>query len=156
MLHPALDSLTRTFARDGSPRVLGKRPRASIPTYDAAVMEVGARRRNQPAPPRVLFEALTDPGRDPGRPWLLLLDDERAPSIVEAERPGLVVWTSLWARRPEALIRFELPSDRSGAGTDLRWVLLVDDQPLEASLLGHMLRRINELINANLRHTFGQ
>jgi hypothetical protein len=42
-----------------------------------------------------------------------------------------------------------------GMGTDLRWVLLVDEPTPDASLLGHMRRRINELINANLRYTFG-
>ena len=67
-----------------------------------------------------------------------------------------MVWSSLWDRRPEARIRFELPGDRSGYGTDLRWVLLVDEPPADASLLGHLRRRINELINATLRYTFGQ
>jgi hypothetical protein len=31
----------------------------------------------------------------------------------------------------------------------------VDDPPPDSSLLGHMCRRINVLINANLRYTFG-
>lgn len=76
--------------------------------------------------------------------------------MVEADEQNLVVWSSLWGRRPDARIRFELPRDRSGYGTDLRWVLLVDEPPPDASLLGHMRRRINELINARLRHTLGQ
>jgi hypothetical protein len=90
------------------------------------VIEVGARRRNQPAPPQVLYEALTQPDRGPARPWLPLLDDERRPDLVEADEPNLVVWSSLWNGRPDARIRFELPRDRSGHGTDLRWVLLVE------------------------------
>jgi hypothetical protein len=69
------------------------------------VIEVGARRRNQPAPPHVVFEALCEPDRDPARPWLRLLDDEPEP---------------------------------------------------DASLLGHMRYRLNQLINADLRYTFGQ
>jgi hypothetical protein len=120
------------------------------------VIEVGSRRRNQPAPPHVVYEALTDPKRESARPWLLLLDDERQPDIFDAEKPDFVVWSSLWTRRPETLIRFELPADHSGFGTDLRWVLLVDEPPPEDSLVGHMRRRMNELINANLRYTFGQ
>jgi hypothetical protein len=35
-------------------------------------------------------------------------------------------------------------------------VLLVDEPVPDASLLGRMRRRINELINANLRYTFGR
>lgn len=31
------------------------------------------------------------------------------------------------SQRPEALIRFELPGDENDLGTDLRWVLLVDE-----------------------------
>ena len=120
------------------------------------MITVGSRRRNQPAPPHVLYEALTTPDRDSARPWLLLLDDEVQPEIVTAEEPSLVVWSSLWRRRPEARIRFELPGDRSGYGTDLSWELLVEEPPPDASLLGHMRRRINHLINANLRYTFGQ
>ena len=54
----------------------------------------------------------------------------------------------------EALIRFEVAGDRSG--TDLRWTLLVDEPSPDPSLLGHMRQRINKLINANLRYTFGQ
>ena len=120
------------------------------------VIEVGARRRNQPAPPHVLHEALTEPDRDPARPWLLLLDDERRPDLVEADEPNLVVWSSLWNKRPDARIRFELPRDGSGYGTDLRWVLLVEEPPPDAALVGHMRRRIDELINANLRYTLGR
>ena len=120
------------------------------------MIEVGARRRNQPAPPHVIFEALTEPNRDPTRQWLVLLDDERPPGILQAERPHLVVWSSLWERRPDAQIRFELPRAASGYGTDLRWVLLTDRPPPDASLIGHLRRRLNELINADLRLSFGQ
>jgi hypothetical protein len=47
-----------------------------------------------------------------------------------------------------------------------RWLVLLDDErppaivraePMpDASLLGHLRRRLNTLINANLRYTFGQ
>lgn len=120
------------------------------------VIEVGTRRRNQPAPPHVLFEALTNPDRDLTRVWLVLLQDERRPEIVESDEPRVVVWSSLWTHRPDARIRFELPRDQYGFGTDLRWTLLVDEPVPDASLQRDMCRRLNVLINANLRYTFGQ
>jgi hypothetical protein len=56
---------------------------------------------------------------------------------------------------PDAVIRFDLPQD-GGCGTDLRWTLHVDEPVPDDALLGHMRKRLNELINANLRYTFGQ
>jgi hypothetical protein len=64
------------------------------------------------------------------------------------------VWSSLWTKLPDAIVRFDLES--SGYGTDLRWALLVDEPMPEAPLVGHMRKRLNQLINANLRFTFGQ
>lgn len=116
------------------------------------MIEAGARRRNLPAPPHVVGESLCEPDRDPARPWLHLRDDEQRPVVVE-RTPNLVVWSSLWPRQPEALIRFDL--DPGNGGTDLRWTLLVDERP-DASRLGHYRRRINELIHANLRYSYGQ
>jgi hypothetical protein len=120
------------------------------------MLEAGSRKRNQPAPPHVMFEALTEPDRDPARPWLALLDDEQRPRLLEASKPSLVVWSSLWIKRPDAIVRIDLPPDRSGYGTDLRWTLLVEEPMPDASLVGHMRKRLNQLINANLRFTFGQ
>jgi len=120
------------------------------------MLEAGSRMRNQPAPPHVLFEALTQPDRDPARPWLELLHDEQRPRLVKTDGPVLVVWSSLWIKRPDAIVRFDLPADHSGYGTDLRWTLLVDEPMPDATLVGHMRKRLNQLINANLRYTFGQ
>jgi hypothetical protein len=120
------------------------------------VIEVGSRRRNQPAPPLVLFEALTRPDRDPTRRWLELLPDEQRPRIVEVNEPDLVIWSSLWPQRPDALVRFDLPLDGHRSGTELRWTLLVDEPAPEDTLLGHIRKRLNQLIDANLRYTFGQ
>jgi len=118
------------------------------------MLEVGARATTQPAPPRVLFEALDQPHRDPSRPWLELLDDEVEPVVVEASAPHLLVWSSLWTARPDARVRLELTA--AGAGSRLRWVLLVDEPEPEAPLLGHLRQRLNQLINANLRYSLGQ
>lgn len=67
-------------------------------SYPADVIEVGS--RNQPAPPHVLFEALTQPDRDPDRSWLHLLEDEQHPTIVREEAPSLVIWSSIWIGGP--------------------------------------------------------
>ena len=120
------------------------------------MLEAGSRKRNQPAPPHVMFEALTHPDRDPARPWLALLDDEQRPRLLEVSEPDLVVWSSLWRKRPDAIVRFDLPRDSSGYGTNLRWTLLVDEPMPDAALVGHMRKRMNQLINAKLRFTFGQ
>lgn len=103
----------------------------------------------------MLFEALTEPNRDPARPWLLLLDDERWPRTLRTEMPHLVVWSSIWVTRPDAVVRFDLPFDGT-YGTDLRWTLLVAEPLPDPSLLGHLRKRVNQLINGNLRRTFGQ
>lgn len=120
------------------------------------MLEAGRRQRNQPAPPFAVFEALTEPNRDPRRQWLKLLDDETEPTVVESSQPDYVVWSSLWTKRPDARLRFDLPADWTGHGTDLCWTLTVDDPMPDAPLLGHMRKRVNELINANLRYAFGQ
>jgi hypothetical protein len=114
---------------------------------------IGARAKAQPAPARFVYEALIEPDRDPTRRWLVLLDDEVAPIVLESEAPSLVTWSSLWVKRPEAQIRFDIEAD--GQGCSLRWTLLDHDDP-GAALVGHMRKRLNQLINAELRYSFGQ
>ncbi|WP_458317899.1 hypothetical protein [Mycolicibacterium brisbanense] len=120
------------------------------------MVEIGTRQRNLPAPPRVVFEDLVSPRTDGIRSWLHLFDDETAPEVLESREPGYVVWSSLWPRRPDARITFELPQGGTGGGTDLRWTLTVDEPVPPDSLTGHMRKRINTLIHANLRYTYGQ
>jgi hypothetical protein len=119
------------------------------------VIELGARTRSQPAPPHVVFEALTDFHRDPTRPWLVLRDDEQEPEIVQARSPDTVVWSSLWPHHPTARIRFQIDSDGS-YGSELRWTLAAEPPAPDESTVGQMRKRINELINANLRYSFGR
>jgi len=120
-----------------------------------ALIEIGRPRRSQPPPPHVVFEALADPDRDPSRPWLELLDDEQRPKLLRAEPPRLLVWSSLWTKRPDAVVQFDLSSD-AGSGTELCWTLRVEEPPPDDALIGHLRRRMNQLINANLRYSFGQ
>lgn len=105
------------------------------------MIEIGSRRRAQPAPPHVVAASVIPPDSDPARPWLHLLRDEQRPRVVEADPPRLVVWSSLWPKQPEALVRFELEPD--GAGTRLRWTLLADTEP-DAPRLGHYRHRLNK------------
>ncbi len=117
------------------------------------VLEIGRRRRRQPAPPHVVREALTHPDRDPSRPWLMLLDDEVRPVVLDGTSD--LAWSSLWTRRPDARVEFDLPRSADG-GTDLAWILLVDEPVPDAALTGHLCKRLNQLLNANLRYSFGQ
>mgnify|MGYP000860495585 FL=1 len=82
-------------------------------------------------------------------------DDEQRPSIVESVEPDRVVWSSIWPWRPEALIRFDI-EDTAQSSAYLRWTLLVDEPAPDDETIVRMCRRLNELINTNLRSTFGQ
>ena len=119
------------------------------------MIEIGRRRRSQPAPPHVIFEALCDPDRDPSRPWLMLQHDELRPTVLLADPPAAVTWSTLWLARSDATVAFQLPL-RADGGTDLQWTLLVADPVPDEPFVGHMRKRLNQLINANLRYTFGQ
>jgi hypothetical protein len=52
-------------------------------------------------------------------------------------------------------VRFDMVPD-GAQGTQLRWTLLVAEPLPDPSLQGHLRKRLNKLINANLRSTFGQ
>ncbi|WP_045878667.1 hypothetical protein [Pseudofrankia sp. DC12] len=119
------------------------------------MIEIGSRRRSQPAPPHVIFEALTEPDRDPWRPWLILLADEQPPRVVASSWPRELTWSSLWPKRPDATIHFDLPRRTTDGGTDLCWTLWADEPLPDASTIGHLRKRLNQLINANLRYSFG-
>lgn len=120
------------------------------------MIEVGSRERNQPAPPWVVFEALSRTHLRPTREWLILLEDEQEPEVLSVQAPVLVSWSTLWPRRPDARIRFDLAPEDAGSGTSLRWTLSVDAPAPDDSSVGHLRKRINELINGELRLSFGQ
>ncbi len=85
-----------------------------------------------------------------------LLDDEVEPQVIEAERPNLVVWSSLWPDRPQDRIRFDLRLAGDGYGCALRWTLTTTDVAPSDSKRGHMRHRLNLLINERLRLSYGQ
>jgi uncharacterized protein YndB with AHSA1/START domain len=118
------------------------------------VREIGSRARTLPAPPSVVFESLTEPRRVGARPWLDLLPDEVDPQVLEAERPHRVVWSSLWPSRPHDRVHLELT--RAEAGTVLRFTLVTADELPDPSKTGHLRRRLNQLLFADLRFSYGQ
>nr|WP_042197567.1 hypothetical protein [Kibdelosporangium sp. MJ126-NF4]CEL23046.1 hypothetical protein [Kibdelosporangium sp. MJ126-NF4]CTQ90184.1 hypothetical protein [Kibdelosporangium sp. MJ126-NF4] len=120
------------------------------------MLELGSRERPQPAPSHIVWGSLTAP-RDPSsRPWLTLLDDEREPTVVDAVRPSLVVWSSLWPDRPDDRIRFDLRQATDRTDCLLRWTLVTTADAPDESKLGHMRYRLNLLINERLRLSYGQ
>ncbi|MHA4854422.1 hypothetical protein L1080_033545 [Rhodococcus sp. MSC1_016] len=109
--------------------------------------EIASRSRTQPPPPRIVYEALTKPDRDPTRPWLILHNDEQRPSIPEAADPNLVVWTSIWLWRPDARIRFGIIGPPHGS-TTLSWTLIVDELVPDGETI---VRMRNESTNSSTR-----
>ena len=119
------------------------------------MIELGARERAQPGPPWVIWETLVEPRRPTQyHEWLILDDDEIEPRVVEAVRPELVVWSSIWPDRPDDRIRFEISGD-GAAGSRLRWILESPDEWPSDEVLGHMRYRINYLINGKMRQSLG-
>jgi hypothetical protein len=117
------------------------------------VNEVGSRERAQPAPSRIVWGSLTNPRAPGARLWLDLRQDETEPKIIEAVEATLVVWTSLWPSRPDDVIRFDLRP--SGEGTALRWTLSTPGEVPDAHEANRLRHRMNFLINAQLRFSYG-
>jgi hypothetical protein len=118
------------------------------------VIQFGSKARKLPAPPPVVWQSLTDPYASSARPWLNLLPDEVEPTILDSERPVRVVWSSLWPSRPNDQVHLELSA--AGSETLLRFALLTPDDPPDASKTGHLRRRVNHLLFADLRLSYGQ
>ena len=118
------------------------------------MFEIGARARTLPAPPAVVWGSLVEPHAPGSRPWLVLLPDEVEPQVLEAQRPRLVVWSSLWPSRPRDQVRLDLQD--VGGGTSLRFTLLTPDEPPDESKTGHLRKRLNHLLFADLRFSYGQ
>ncbi|WP_433655661.1 hypothetical protein ACQPW1_32545 [Nocardia sp. CA-128927] len=119
------------------------------------MIEIGSRARRLPAPPSVVWESLTEPRRPQARAWLALLADEVEPRVLESDKPNRVVWSSLWPSRPDDQVHFEL-TPVMGGDTLLKFTLLTPGDPPDESKTGHLRRRLNQLLFADLRFSYGQ
>lgn len=118
---------------------------------------IADRTRSQPPPAHVVLETLRVPNADPIRPWLELVQDEIGPWITHLEGSDQVIWTSLWPRRPDLFITFTVTPESGGVGCRLRFVVTADATwPVEDGLVGQVRYRLNQLINGNLRCSYGQ
>lgn len=118
------------------------------------MIEIGSRAQKLPAPPSVVWESLVDPHQPAARPWLNLLTDEVEPRVLSADEPSRVVWSSLWPSRPDDEVHFAL-ADVAGE-TLLRFTLLTPGEMPDPSKTGHLRRRLNYLLFADLRFSYGQ
>jgi len=122
------------------------------------VRVIGDKTERLPAPPHVVWADLMAPRAEGVRAWLRLLPDEVAPTVLDSREPDLVVWSSLWSRHPEVVVRLEpRPNDRAPYGTALRVVLEVPEEAeISDAAIGHLRKRITYLLSADLRFSYGQ
>ncbi len=73
--------------------------------------------------------------------------------MLESERPSRVVWSSLWPSRPDDCVVLELSEELGG--TALRFTLLAAGDPPDDSKTGHIRKRMNHLLFADLRFSYG-
>ena len=64
------------------------------------------------------------------------------------------MWSSLWPSRPNNQVHFELAA--IGSETSLKFTLLTPDEPPDESTTGHLRHRLNHLLFADLRYSYGQ
>jgi hypothetical protein len=117
------------------------------------MIPVASKRRGQPAPPFIIAPMLAEPNKYPTHPWMTLLAGEEWPTVLRARKPEYVLWSSLWPDFTGVEVQFELAAT-AGGGTDLRWTLLAPG-PLAVEAVAGVRHRINYLINAELRLSFG-
>jgi hypothetical protein len=95
-------------------------------------------------PPWRMYDALVDEVDE----WLTLRPGEVRPNVVEASRPGRVVWGSLWPVSPDDTIEFMLADD--GAGSAVRFLWRSSSPPDERGV-GIVRHRLNQALGEHLR-----
>jgi hypothetical protein len=110
-----------------------------------------SRSKTQPPPAWAIYEALSDPLADQARrEWLHLHDGEVPPRVLRAVPRSLVIWASLWPDRPDDEIRLDIEEGR------LTWTLMGEAAEQDEERLDQLRYRLDVIINADLRHSFGQ
>ena len=117
------------------------------------VIEIVSRAKRLPPPRPVVWESLTQPHRQPSRPWLDPGHGEVEPRVLAADPPERLVWSSLWVDRPRDEIHLELSV--AGLETLLRFTIWTPDEHPGAVEAERLRRRLSVLFNEELRTTFG-
>jgi hypothetical protein len=117
------------------------------------VIEYGRRRKRLPAPPEVVRDDLVERRSAGTRAWLMLINNEVLPRVLESSRPTRVVWSSSWPDRPKDLVVLELekPGERLLSRSPSSQTEMPDD-----SATGHFRKRISHLLFVDLRFSYGQ
>lgn len=84
-----------------------------------------------------------------------MLDDEVEPTVLRSVEERSIVWSSLWPSRPRDEVWLEV-ADAGGGETLLTFRLLTPDEAPDESKLGHLRFRLNHLLFADLRFSYGQ
>lgn len=116
------------------------------------MIELARRRIRLPPPPRVLWADLVAPRRTGSRVWLELDDGEQWPEVLESVEDERVVWSSLWASRPDDRIELDIELDGEDSALTFGW-LAADPLPGHASPFRY---RLTVLFAAELRYSYGQ
>lgn len=108
-----------------------------------------------PAPAPVVFASLAHPGGAADREWLTLRPDEQTPEVLCGVADRFLLWSTLWPELPEVQVQLDLtPDPRDRLCTQVRWTLLLA-APLPRDTIDRLSRRLDQLINHELRHTYG-
>jgi hypothetical protein len=116
------------------------------------MVEYAARQGTLPASPHVVWDDLATPRLTGTRAWLDLQDGESEPEVLEGDRPSRLVWSSLWADRPDDRVEFTLAS--RGPDT-LLGIVVVADQDTEPDQASRIRHRLGQLIFGELRQSYG-
>lgn len=117
---------------------------------------IADRTRSLPAPVGIVHADLIRPTTDGPRAWLKLLPDE-VPPVTHPGGDLTLVWASIWTRHPELTIHLTCTPD--GAGCRLRFVVHAPDATPgvdDDAWIGHIRRRLNQLLFGELRFSYGQ
>lgn len=110
-------------------------------------MLLAERKSKQDPPPRVVLDALVGEQSI----WWISVEGEQEPSVVAADDPGKVIYTSPFLWRPNDVIEFSVEPHQLGSIVHLRHKSDESFVPLEAEAIRH---RWGEHIDRDLRDRF--